>query len=163
MQVELGGNDFFGVPFPLVLADRFFHIYNQGNGFKLDVFRWDEQAQQAIYEVKGSEPKTQNIETNPTGIITFSRENDGTFLYKFRPKIGVSQVFGKIPINEEFEIKINDRAIAINRSNVTVVTFQKNTVIGCPIGVRVEADGSIGMGVNWLPTGMKLIRTTGKS
>jgi hypothetical protein len=28
VDVQLGGNDFFGVPFPLVLADRFFHIYS---------------------------------------------------------------------------------------------------------------------------------------
>ena len=26
MKVILGSNDFFGVPFPLVLADRFFHM-----------------------------------------------------------------------------------------------------------------------------------------
>ena len=31
MSVNLGGNDIFRVPFPLVLADRFFNIYrNEG-------------------------------------------------------------------------------------------------------------------------------------
>ena len=72
MNVSIGTNDFFGVPFPLVLADRFFHIYTTPTGFKLDIFRWDEQRKQPVYEVKASKPLADNISTNPTGIITFS-------------------------------------------------------------------------------------------
>jgi hypothetical protein len=36
MNVTIGANDFYGVPFPLVLADRFFHIYAADTGFKVD-------------------------------------------------------------------------------------------------------------------------------
>lgn len=86
MNVTIGANDFYGVPFPLVLADRFFHIYAADTGFKLDIFRWDEQEKQPIYEVKDSVPLADNIETNPTGIITFGEPTTGNFLYKFRPK-----------------------------------------------------------------------------
>jgi hypothetical protein len=43
LKIQLGTNDFFGVPFPLVMADRFFHVYGDLQGkMTLDVFRWDD-------------------------------------------------------------------------------------------------------------------------
>ena len=158
MNVNLGSNDFFGVPFPLVLADRFFHIYETPSGLKLDLFRWDEEKQQPIYEVKANTPLTDNISTNPTGIVTFSEPTSGTFLYKFRPKPGVSQIFGKVPIDRESEVRINDRMITVMADNNNICTLQRNQFSGLPIGIQVGADGSIAIGVNKLPHGMKLIR-----
>ena len=156
--MNLGSNDFFGVPFPLVLADRFFHIYLTASGFKLDLFRWDEESQRPFYEVKASIPQTDNISTNPTGIVTFSEPTRGTFQYKFRPKPGVSQIFGKVPINKEFEVLINDRMITVMAANKNICTLQRNQFSGLPIGIQVGADGSIAIGVSRLPNGMKLIR-----
>ena len=157
MSVMLGTNDFFGVPFPLVLADRFFHIYSTASGLKLDIFRWDETSKQAIYDVKGSTPLTDNITTNPTGIVTFGEPTTGTFLYKFRPKPEISQIFGRIPVNKEFEVKINDRLIEVvidNKSN----SLNKNQVSGYLIGMQISADGSTSLGTNRLPEGMILRR-----
>jgi len=159
MNISLGTNDFFGVPFPLVLADRFFHLYSTVSGLKLDVFRWDEQAEKPFYEVKESKPLIDNINTNPTGIVTFTEPISGNFLYKFRPKPGVSQIFGKIPVNKEFEVRIDDHEIVVISDNKQVCTLQKNMFVGLPIGIQVGADGSVGIGVNWLPNGMKLVRS----
>jgi hypothetical protein len=147
------------VPFPLVLADRFFHIYLTASGFKLDLFRWDEELQQPFYEVKASAPLLGNISANPTGVVTFSEPPSGTFLYKFRPKPGISQIFGKVPINKEFEFLINDRMIAVMSENKNVCTLQRNQFSGLHIGIQVGADGSIGIGVNKLPAGMQLVRS----
>jgi hypothetical protein len=158
MNVKLGSNDFFGVPFPLVLADRFFHIYPATSGFKLDLFRWDEELQQPFYEVKASTPLLDNISTNPTGIVTFSEPTSGTFQYKFRPKPRVSQIFGKVPIDKEFEVLINDRMITVMAANENICTLQRNQFSGPPIGIQVGADGSIAISVSKLPNGMKLIR-----
>jgi hypothetical protein len=158
MKVNLGTNDFFGVPFPLVLADRFFHIYAITSGLKLDIFRWDEQAEKPIYEVKESTPLAENISTNPTGIITFSEPITGTFLYKFRPKLGISQIFGKVPIDEEFEVRINDHRIIVMIGSTERCTLERNQFSGIPIGIQVGADGSIAIGVNRLPKGMVLVR-----
>lgn len=158
MSVMLGTNDFFGVPFPLVLADRFFHIYSTTSGLKLDIFRWDETSKQPTYEVKGSKPLTDNIATNPTGIVTFSEPTTGTFLYKFRPKLGISQIFGRIPVNNEFDVKINDHLIEVVINGKKACTLQRNQFTGMPIGIQIHADGSIGMGVNRLPEGMILRR-----
>ena len=158
MKVNLGANDFFGVPFPLVLADRFFHIYAITSGFKLDIFRWDEQAEKPIYDVKGSTPLADNISKNPTGIITFSEPNTGIFLYKFRPKPGISQIFGEVPIDEESEIKISDHSIIVMIGGTERCTLERNQFSGMPIGIQVGADGSIAMGVNRLPKGMVLVR-----
>lgn len=158
MKVILGSNDLLGVPFPLVLADRFFHMYAEKGGWKLDVFRWDEEARQPVYEVLASEPQMDNIRTNPTGIVTFNRESDNAFLFKFRPKPGVSQIFGKVPMSEELEVRIDDHSIRVNRGNTTLVTFARNVMIGIPIGIQVGADGSIAMGVSRLPEGLRLAR-----
>jgi hypothetical protein len=158
MSVILGGNDFFGVPFPLVLADRFFHIYSTTSGLKIDIFRWDETGKQPTYEVKGSKPLADNITTNPTGIVTFSEPTAGTFLYKFRPKLGISQIFGRIPVNNEFDVKINDHLIEVEVNGKQICTLQRNQFTGMPIGIQVYADGSVGIGVNRLPAGMTLKR-----
>jgi len=158
MNVNLGSNDFFGVPFPLVLADRFFHIYDTPSGFKLDLFRWDEETHQPIYEVKANTPLANNISTNPTGIVTFSEPTSGTFQYKFRPKPGVSQIFGKVPVDQEFEVLINDRQITVMSAGNSICTLQRNQFSGLPIGIQVGADGSMAIGVSNLPRGMMLMR-----
>jgi hypothetical protein len=160
MTISLGTNDFFGVPFPLVLADRFFHLYSTASDFRLDIFRWDEQAEKPIYEVKESEPLIDNINTNPTGIVTFTEPVSGSFLYKFRPKAGISQIFGKVPVNKEFEVRINDHEIVVMSDDREVCTLRKNMFVGVPIGIQVGADRSIAIGVNRIPNGMKLIRRT---
>ena len=158
MKVNLGTNDFFGVPFPLVLADRFFHIYAITSGFKLDIFRWDEQAKKPIYEVKENVPLADNINTNPTGIITFSEPITGIFLYKFRPKPNISQIFGKVPIDEEFVVRINDHKIVVMAGNTERCTLERNQFTGMPIGIQVGVDGSVAIGVTRLPEGMVLRR-----
>jgi hypothetical protein len=159
MNIMLGTNDFFGVPFPLVLADRFFHIYATATGLKLDIFRWDEITKQPTYEVKASKPLIDNITSNPTGIIMFSEPVTGTFLYKFRPKPGVSQIFVKIPVNNEFNVRINDHQINVTVNDKSTCTLEKNQFRGMPIGIQIHADGSMGIGVNKLPVGMILTRS----
>lgn len=163
MKVILGQNDFFGVPFPLVLADRFFHIYPDQGGLNLDVFRWDEETSQPVYEVLAGQPQEQNISTNPTGIVTFGHPDTETFLYKFRPKPGISQIFGKIPVEKEFEVCITDHDIrVVDVTDVDdprdMVTLERNQFSGMDIGIQVGADGSIGIGVSGLPPGMVLER-----
>jgi hypothetical protein len=158
MSVELGSNDFFGVPFPLVIADRFFHIYRSSSSFKIDVFRWDEATKKPIYEVIGNVPQDDAITTNPTGIVTFSGPANGAFSYKFRPKPGVSQIFGTVPVNNQTEVVINDREICVYVNGQRGMTFRNNQIAGCPIGIQIFANGGMAMGVNRLPDGMVLVR-----
>lgn len=163
MNVNLGTNDFFGVPFPLVLADRFFHIYSIQSNLKLDIFRWDEQRKLATYEVKASIPLNANIETNPTGIVTFSEPTNGTFLYKFRPMQGISQIFGRVPVDQQFEVRINDHGIIVTADGTERCTLERNQFSGMLIGIQVGADGSMAIGGNKLPEGMLLVRQDTKS
>ena len=158
MEVVLGSNDFFGVPFPLVLADRFFHVYDSETGFELDIFRWDEETKQAVYEVKAGESLNENINTNPTGIVTFGKSVRGVFIYRFRPKLGVSQILGKVPVEKEFEVRINDDVITVLVGYVRVVWLVKGRIVRANIGIQVGADGSVVAGVNKLPEGMILKR-----
>lgn len=161
-SVDLGGNDFFGVPFPVVLADRFFHIYEDGHGrFSIDVFRWDEALRLPSYEVRASKPLRDNIDTNPTGIVTFAQDGSGAFLFKFRPKPGVSQIFGRVPVEGEVTVRMTDRELTVMHGDQQVATFISNSVSGCPIGIEVGVDGSVGFGVNRLPVGMVLVRRVG--
>jgi len=156
VDIILGSNSFFGVPFPLVLADRFFHIYSMDGKFTVDVFRWDEQAKQAVYEVRAGQPQHENISTNPTGIVTFSEPTTGAFLYKFRPKPGISQIFGKVPLDEEFEVRINDQQIAVLVEGNSICTLEESQFVGVSIGIQVGADKRVAIGVNRLPEGMTL-------
>jgi hypothetical protein len=158
VKVKLATNDFFGVPFPLVLADRFFHVYGDLQGkMTLDVFRWDEDQQAPYYEVEASKPIEENIETNPTGIITFG-DTDGGFLFKFRPKPGVSQIFGRVPIKDELHARINDHNLQVMRGDEAIATLERTQFSGFAIGVKVEADGSVGIASNALPVGLQLQR-----
>jgi hypothetical protein len=156
--VYLGGNDFFGVPFPVVVADRFFNIYSEGNSFNVNVFRWDETNRQPVFEVLAGKPQQGNIDANPTGIVTFAHEVSGAFLFKFRPKPGVSQIFGRVPDPNEIEVRISDKRITVMRENITIATFTANQSSGVAIGIQVGADGSIGIATNRLPQGMVLGR-----
>lgn len=156
MQINIGSNLHFGVPFPLVLADRFFAIQDRGGRMVVDVFRWDETTQTAHYEVQESVPLAEHIRTNPTGIVTVTNEVGGDFLYKFRPKPGVSQIFGRVPVVDDIEVRVKDHEMSVTRAGTPIVTMQRNMIAGCPIGVLVGADGSVAMGVNWLPDGMTL-------
>ena len=157
--VALGSNKFEGTPFPLVLADRFFHIYKLPgkSNYDLDVFRWDEATKSPVYEIKAGEPLPTNYSTNPTGIVTVVADNGG-FLYKFRPKPGVSQIFGKIPLGDELEVRIKDGSLQVYKGEDLLITATHNMFSGCPIGVMIGVNGSLSMGVNWLPEGMQIIR-----
>ena len=109
-KIILGTNNFFGFPFPLVLADRFFHIYSIGERIVLDVFRWDEHDKKALYEVRAGQPEDENISTNSTGIITFSEPTTGVFLYKFRPKSGISpHVANRCELSWKYPCKHSNR------------------------------------------------------
>jgi hypothetical protein len=159
LPVTIGSNLFFGVPFPLVLADRFFHIYQDGARFTLDVFRWDSLAKTASYEVIAGAPQNETITTNPTGIVTFAEEGAGVFLFKFRPKPGISQIFGRVPVDEEWSVRISDARIVVERGGIMVVTLEDNQFEGLAIGMQLGADGaSLGIGIAQLPEGMELSR-----
>jgi hypothetical protein len=159
MAVNIGNNFFFGVPFPVVVADLFFNIYPAGKRFSVDIFRWDDKAKTATYEVKASQPLKENIESNPTGIVTVA-DDAGTFLFKFRPKPGVSQIFGKIPATGEIEVRVSDRSITVTREGKPMATLERNQFSGMPIGVQVFADGGLAIGVNALPEGMRLVKAS---
>ena len=154
--VLISSNAFSGVPFPLVVGDRFFHIYDEGGRFRADVFRWDEDRQEAVYEVRASQPLVDEISTNPTGIVTFTDSGGGGFLYKFRPKPGVSQIFGKVPSLGEVTVHCSDGVLRVMRGNDIICDAVGNTFVGCSIGIMVGVDGSLGFGVSRLPTGMTL-------
>jgi hypothetical protein len=160
MQVKISSNLFSGVPFPLVLGDRFFHMYtNEAGSLKLDVIRWDVDRQEPVYDVMQSAPLVENIENNPTGIVTFA-SNSGGFLFKFRPKPGVSQIFGVVPVDSVFEAHCSDRQVRVLRDGHPFVTLRAGQVSGCPIGLKVGADGSISLASNDLPPGMNCVIRT---
>jgi hypothetical protein len=158
VAVTLGTNDYFGVPFPLVVADRFFHIFERDDGkYGIDIFRWDVDSRREVYEVKAGKPQQDNITTNPTGIVTVG-DDEGGFLYKFRPKPGVSQIFGKVPLDDEVVIHVRDRSITVGALDDPSLVFERNTMSGMAIGLHLHADGRVVVGSNDLPAGMQLER-----
>lgn len=155
-MVQMGSNSFDGVPFQLVVGDRYFHVYSEGGGTLLDVFRWDDATRSASYEVKASVSLTSNIETNKSGIVTFG-DDHGKFLFKFRPHANQSQIFGSVPGAGEMDVHITDTTLDVRLNGRDIlVNAQRNQISGCMIGVLVKDDGSVAIGSNQLPPGMTL-------
>lgn len=152
-RINLGTNDISGCLFALAVGDRFFHIYEHDGKLTADVFRWDEASRTPRWEVKGGEPQQDNITTNPTGIVTYGHEDTGAFLFKFRPKTGVSQIFGKVPVDEEMEVRITDRRITVCKTGEEFAHLDHNQIAGSPVALSVGADWSVAMGAG-LPEGM---------
>ncbi|MFC2048263.1 hypothetical protein ACFLSK_02390 [Chloroflexota bacterium] len=63
-----------------------------------------------------------------------------------------------MPIDEEFEVRIDDHKIIVMAGNTERCRLERNQFSGMPIGIQVGADGSIAIGVNRLPKGMVLVR-----
>jgi hypothetical protein len=158
MFVMIGENDFFGVPFPLVLANRFFHVYRSSSGYKLDVFRWDEESQQTVYDMMDSVIQVDEVGAKPTGTVKFSEPAEGVILYQFRPRPGIYPMFGKVPIKGEFEVRINNQSIIVSIDGNQIAELDNNTATGSIIGLFIGADGSFKMGSDRLPDGMTLVR-----
>lgn len=163
MDFIICGRDYFGVPFPLVLGDRFFHVYRNGNGFELDVFRWDEAARKAVYEVRSSKPVEDDASASATGVATFHKEGETRFLYKFRPRASVPRILGKVPAGSEFEADISDRRVVVRAATSNgrrrtkwqdLCVLERNQLHGPAIGVQVGVDNSVGIGVTSLPEGL---------
>jgi hypothetical protein len=158
MKVVISTNDFFGIPFPLVIGDRFFHVYSEGGTLKLDIFRWDEITKQPVYEVVAGQPQTGNIEENPTAIVSFHEPTPGKFLYKFRPNPSISQVAGKSPIDMQVDAEISNNDVKVSASGIGSHRLSWYILKGCAIGMYVGLDGSFHMGLRDLPDGMMLTR-----
>ncbi|MFS0884406.1 hypothetical protein [Aeromicrobium sp. 179-A 4D2 NHS] len=154
-SIQIGSNAFNGVPFPLVLGDRYFHIYEVDGSLKVDVFRWIPAFKSAVYEVVSSVPIAERIESSPNGDVLFTSEN-GSFAYKFRPNPQKSQLFGKIPVTDELSVELKDRALRVYRDGEVMVDASNNTFVGCAIGILIDADGNVALGVSDLPDGMEL-------
>jgi hypothetical protein len=157
MPIMVGSTDYFGVPFPLVLGDRFFHVPKNSFGFNLDIIRWDSESRHHVYEVLNGRPVISNITWNPNATVTFKQITPKLFIYKFLPKTGIMQISGKTPINQEFVVRIDENEITVTLKNVTLVAFKKYQVEG-PIGLKVNVDGSYVLGISQLPDGMILKR-----
>ncbi|RPJ59678.1 MAG: hypothetical protein EHM12_06740 [Dehalococcoidia bacterium] len=157
IPIIIGNLDYFGVPLPLVLADRYFHIPKTAFGFNVDIFRWDEEIRQHKYEVKYGRPVPENIDTNPNAIVSYKQIIPDMFIYKFQAKPDITQIDGKRTVRKEFWVKIDKSGIIVMVDNITIASFTRNQVEG-PIGLKVNADGSYVIGVAALPDGMELKR-----
>lgn len=158
MQVQLRGSDFFGVPFPVTLADRLFRVYENEIGLTVDVIRWDPVAKDGVLEVQRGRTINSQVE-NPTGIFKFDRDREG-FFYEFKPKPGVGNIMGAAPIDESWTVRILDTGqIKVQKGAQEVASMQRNQYPGTQIGIQVGADGRVATGVNQLPEGLEVVRS----
>ena len=157
MPIVIGDIDYFGVPFPLVLADRYFHMPKTAFGFNLDVFRWDEVTKQHYYEVMYGRTVSDNINVNPNAIVNYKQITTSIFICKFKAKPEISQIGGYPTIDKEIWVKIDNTQIIVMIDNVKIASFSKNQVEG-PIGLNINADGSYILGIGNLPDCMEIKR-----
>ena len=157
MSITIGSVDYFGVPFPLVIGDRFFHIPKNSFGFNIDVIRWDSESKLHVYEVLNGRSVIPNVTWNSNATVSYKQVTPKLFIYKFLPRPGINQISGKTPINKEFVAKIDENEITVIVDNITLTAFKKHQVEG-PIGLKVDVDGSYILGISKLPDGMILKR-----
>ena len=157
MSVAVGNFDYFGMPFPLVLGDRYFHLFKTSFGFNVDIFRWDYKSKRQTYEVINGQPIPENITWNPNAAVIFKQITPKLYIYKLQAKPGVAEIAGKVPLNKEFAAKIDENEIGVIVDNNVIVTLRRNQVEG-PIGLAAALDGSFILGVSKLPDGMVLKR-----
>ena len=156
MQVTMRGSDFFGVPFPVALADRLFRIYENEIGLTVDVIRWDPAAKDGVYEVQRGRTRDAEKE-NATGNFTFTRERDA-FVYQFQPKPGVGNIMGAAPIDEKWTVRIEDSGqVKVQKSGQEIASLARNQYPGASIGIQVGADGRVATSVNQLPDGLEVV------
>ena len=134
---RFGGNDFSGFSVPLVFEGRYL-LMEPGDPPKISVFL--ERDGEPVFEVLKNEP-VENDETDvsatPPGIVTVSKKDGGSFLYKVRPDSKSSVVFGTLR-GEETTARISDRQIQVGG-----ISVGNNLFDGGIAGVIVRADGSV--------------------
>lgn len=157
MKVSFKNTDFFGVPFPVVLADRYFKVYENEIGLTLDVIRWDPAAGDGVYEVLKGRENAQELRDNPTGIINFDMQG-GAFVFKFSPKPGVSSINGKAPVNGEWSVRISDRDVTVLKDGTVVQSLARGQSGDAMIGIQINADGTVESQGGSLPDGLEVER-----
>ena len=153
-MTTIGSNKFENVAFPLAFENRYFMLESSGDDDIWTVFTVLNG--KPVIEVLKNSPQENSVttaETNPTGIVTVSNSETGSFIYKLRPGNKNSSIFGRIN-GEETEIKITDKQILVG-----INTFQNNQVTGCEVGIIIDKNGGIGMGAG-LPPELQSIFST---
>ena len=158
MKVQFKSSDFFGVPFPVVIADRYFKIYENEIGLTVDVIRWDPERQDGVYEVQRGRNNAAEMSGNPTGLVSLDMKG-GAFIFEFSPRPGVARINGKAPINENWTVRIDDHEVAVLRGGSVMQTLGRRAqASNAMIGIQVGADGVIETGVDSLPAGLEVER-----
>ena len=144
-MLKIGSNIFENCKIPLVIENRYFIVSDDSIPFISVFFIKDGKI---IFEIQENNP-VENPFTEVTktaaGIITVSDKKNDNFIFKLRPESDTSIVFGKIE-GKDLSVIINDRRIIVNTN-----TFERNMVVGFPIGITVKLDGTITMGSQFPP------------
>lgn len=159
--LNVGGNEFENVLFPLVYHHRYFAVEYREDEHLFTTFLVD--GGEAYVEVLKNEPHENpqtDVKKSAAGIITVSDKETGRFLYKIRPGSDASTVFGSIKgQDEDQEIRIDDQKIEVGspdpRADEPQLTMENNQFYGLSVGVQVKEDGSIAIGGSQLPPALR--------
>jgi hypothetical protein len=153
-MVKVGSNTFMNVAFPLAFENRYFMLEPSAS---MDVWTvFTVQDGKPVIEILKNKPHDNNVskvESNPTGIVTVSDPETGTFLYKLRPGNKNTSIFGRIK-GEETEIRITDREIRIG-----TIIFRNILVMDFAVGVIVDKNGGTVMGASLPPVLQSIFST----
>lgn len=140
-MTNIGSNIFENCSIPIIFIDRYFALESINAEDLFTVFIAYQG--KLIFEIIKNEPQENPltiVSKNPTGIITVGAKETDDFIYKVRPEYKGSSIFGKIN-GEEKEMKITDKNI-----NYAGNIFSCNIFDGTPVGIKINSDGSFGMG-----------------
>jgi hypothetical protein len=159
--LNIGGNEFENVLFPLVYHHRYFAVeyHEDEHLFTTFLVEGDEAFVEVLKNEPCENPHT-DVQKSAAGIITISDKETGRFLYKIRPGSDSSTVFGGIKGQDENqEIRIDDQKIIVGnpdpRVNEPKMTLENSSFSGLAVGIKINEDGSWALGSNFLPPALR--------
>ena len=132
---RIGGNTFENCQMPLVVNGRAFIVEPTSSGLAVSVL--SERDGEPVLEVNRNRPVANpvcDVTRTAPGIVTASDHESGRFLYKIRPGMPTSLVFGPIA-DDSTTVTVDDRRISY-KGNV----IENNTFDGVSVGITIDGE-----------------------
>lgn len=133
-EALIGSNQFYGVPFPIAIGDRYIHVAQRPDGsMTVQAFRWDPDTRTVEEEtLEQTDPDA------PLTILPVAGHGGVRLIAR------AAAVEGYVTNDSEavaYTILLQRDRIIIMRGDTTVAEFQDNTIVGVEVGIRIDADG----------------------
>lgn len=138
--LTVGGNCMYGVPFPIVIGDRYIHLRKDGSELVCQVWRWDPVTRTTVREPDPGD-RGAGVILQPIGAAGLE--------LRLASEVGEG-LTGSASLGD-LRVAANEDGIEVFRDGALMMSMQGSGISGSPVGVRVDERG-VGIGSS-LPEG----------